>query len=199
MSFLFCGNTAIIPITSLLEGFFLNLFRYLSRRPRVAKPASTATSSMKKQTSPPVTMETKEKAAEATVSVSKDETAKDHVSKPEIPNEKASKKEMLEEEQPKAETSGDETSTEETRTPEVNAPEDEPHQGTRLREMEQKKAPKEESLPKEVLFPSPSEPSRSQKRAAKKKQQKAAKKADKEAEKAKVDARRSVQQAMMTR
>ena len=192
MSFLLCGNTAVIPITYLLEGFFPNFFRYLSQRPRVAKPTSTAVSSMKKQTSPSVTMETKEKVAKE--SISKDETSKDYISKPEISKEKASKEEMLEEGKPKAETSG-----EENLTPAVSAPEDEPHHETGLREMEPNKTPKEESLPKEVLFPSPSEPSRSQKRAAKKKQLKAAKKADKEAEKAKADARRSVQQAVMTR
>lgn len=135
---------------------------------QVPPPASTGMFSMKKPKSPSV--ETEESG------------------------EKASEKEMPKEKEPKAKVPGDDAFREEK--PKVNAPGDDPHGEKKLRETEQKKLPKENSVALNEV-PSPSEPNRRQKRAAMKRQQKAAKKAEKEAQNAKAEARRRVQQALM--
>lgn len=155
----------------------------------VTDPASTGMFSFSGQNSPPATIQAKEKASEE--GVLKDETFKVDAS-----NDGALKDEVTKEEAPEKKTATEETPREEVSEsdrPEVESP----REKKQKQKMKEENAPKEGEIPEDA--PAPSEPSRNQRRAAKKQQKEAKKKAEKEAKTANAQASKRVQQAMMMR
>ena len=170
---------------------------------RVVQPVSTGMFSFSGTSSPSMTSQATEKAAE--VGVGKHENSKEDILKTEAPKEGAPKEEGLEE------ASEEGTPTKEAPkevTPKADGSEEDSPQEKTQKEQTPKgiSAPKEVTPKKEDVLkeasspaPSPSSPTRNQKRAAKKQEKKEAKKAEKEANNANAQASRRVRQALMMR
>lgn len=143
---------------------------------RVTRPVSTRTSSLSGQTLPSVKTQAKEKAAQRGAA-----------------SDKAPKVNMS-----KIGAAKEETRRGETRKEMSEIDDGSPREKKQKQKMpEEENAPKEEEIPEDA--PTPAEPSRNQRRAAKKQQKEAEKKAEKEAKTANAQASKRVQQAMMMR
>ena len=172
---------------------------------RSTQPASTEMFSFSGTSSPSMTSQATDKAAE--VDVEKHENSKEDTLKTEGPKEGAPKKEAPKEEASEEKAPEEGTPTKEAPkevTPKADGPEEHSPQEKTQKELTPKgisapkvATPKKEDALKEA--PSPSSPSRNQKRAAKKQEKKEAKKAEKEAKNANAQASRRVRQALMMR